>query len=248
MSEQDASSDDGTTAEESVSDENTTADGTDSTGNASPETVDVIETEADGSAEDTVDEDDTEALVDRVTEANPADIAHELASLRTRIDGLEEHLDARESEVENLTTKLKRRQADFQNYKKRTEKQRKDERKRAASDLVTRLLDVRDNLVRALDQDGDTDIRGGVESTLRQFDDVLDGEGVEVIEPEPGADVDPHRHEVLVRVGSDQPEGTIADVHRLGYVMADSVLREAQVTVSEGSDDGGKTDTETDDE
>ncbi|MCU4800883.1 nucleotide exchange factor GrpE [Halobacteria archaeon HArc-gm2] len=192
---------------------------------------------ASGAVEDSdaVHGDVDESLVERVRESDPADVAHELASLRTRIDGLEGELEAKESENEDLTEKLKRKQADFQNYKKRMEKRREDEQQRATEDLVTRLLDVRDNLKRALDQDEGTDIRGGVESTLRQFDDELDQENVEVVEPEPGEDVDPHRHEVLVRVDSDQPEGTIAEVHRPGYVMADSVLREAQVTVSDGS-------------
>ena len=190
--------------------------------------------ESDAAQVDDFDVEVDESLVERVEESDPADVARELASLRTRIDGLESELDAKESENEDLTEKLKRKQADFQNYKKRMQKRREDEQQRATEDLVTRLLDVRDNLKRALDQDEDTDIRGGVESTLRQFDDELAQENVEVIEPEPSEDVDPHRHEVLVRVDSDQPEGTIADVHRPGYVMADSVLREAQVTVSDG--------------
>ncbi|QLH79451.1 nucleotide exchange factor GrpE [Halosimplex rubrum] len=186
--------------------------------------------EATGDDEVTVDEE----LVDRVAESDPESVAHELAALRSRVDGLEDQLDARDEELDDLAEKLKRKQAEFQNFKKRMEKRREEERERATEDLVTRLLDVRDNLKRALEQDEDTDIRGGVESTLRSFDDVLDQENVDVIEPEPGQDVDPHRHEVLVRVDSDQPEGAIADVHRPGYVMADKVLREAQVTVSDG--------------
>jgi molecular chaperone GrpE len=189
----------------------------------------------DAAAGAAVDGDVDESLVERVRESDPRDVAHELASLRTRIDGLEGELDAKESENEDLAEKLKRKQADFQNFKKRMEKRREDEQQRATADLVTRLLDVRDNLKRALDQDEGTDIRGGVESTLRQFDDELAQENVDVVEPEPGEDVDPHLHEVLVRVDADQPEGTIAEVHRPGYVMADSVLREAQVTVSDGN-------------
>ncbi|ELZ25063.1 heat shock protein GrpE [Halosimplex carlsbadense 2-9-1] len=176
-----------------------------------------------------------EQLVDRVAESDPESVARELAALRTRVDGLEDQLDDREGEIEELTEKLKRKQAEFQNFKKRMEKRREEEEQRATEDLVTRLLDVRDNLQRALEQDEDADIRGGVESTLRSFDDVLDAENVDVVEPEPGEDVDPHRHEVLVRVDSDQPEGAIAEVHRPGYEMADKVIREAQVTVSDGA-------------
>jgi len=181
--------------------------------------------------DDAVDED----LVQRVEESEPDDIANELASLRTRVDGLDGKLEEREEEIEELESKLKRKQADFQNYKKRMEKRREQEQQRATEDLVSKLLDVRDNLMRALDQDEDVDIRDGVESTLRQFDDVLAQENVDVIEPEPGTDVDPQHHQVLATVDSDQPDGTIDDVHRPGYVMAEKVLQEAQVTVSDGA-------------
>jgi molecular chaperone GrpE len=179
-----------------------------------------------------------EELVQRVAESDPESVARELAALRTRVDALEGQLQAREAEAEELESKLKRKQADFQNFKKRMEKRREQERQRATEDLVERLIDVRDNLVRALDQDEDADIRGGVETTLRVFDDAFDAENVDVVEPEAGTEVDPHRHEVLARVESDAPDGTIADVHRAGYVMADKVLRPAQVTVSEGSESG----------
>ncbi|GGN85887.1 nucleotide exchange factor GrpE [Haloarcula pellucida] len=179
------------------------------------------------------DEPAVEELVDRVAESDPEDVAQELAALRTRADSLESQVEALESETEELEDKLKRKQAEFQNYKKRMDKRREEEKQRATEDLVTRILDVRDNLERALQQDEDTDIRSGVESTLRQLDDVLAAENVEVIDPEPGEDVDPTQHQVLARVESDEAAGSIADVHRPGYEMAEKVLREAQVTVSE---------------
>ncbi|MDS0277253.1 nucleotide exchange factor GrpE [Halomicroarcula sp. S1AR25-4] len=179
------------------------------------------------------DEPAVEELVDRVAESDPEDVAQELAALRTRADSLESQVEALESETEELEDKLKRKQAEFQNYKKRMDERREEEKQRATEDLVTRILDVRDNLERALQQDEDTDIRSGVESTLRQLDDVLAAENVKVIDPEPGEDVDPTQHQVLARVESDEAAGSIADVHRPGYEMAEKVLREAQVTVSE---------------
>jgi molecular chaperone GrpE len=187
--------------------------------------------------------DDTEVgadLVDRVEETDPEQLATEVASLRMRVETLESELESREDEAEELKEKLKRKQADFQNYKKRMKKRREEEKERATEDLVERLLDVRDNLQRALEQDEDADIRDGIEATLRQFDEELDQENVAVVEPEPGEDVDPQRHEVLLRVESDQPEGTVAAVHRPGYEMADKVIRTAQVTVSEGPSDDEK--------
>jgi molecular chaperone GrpE len=225
MTEQDAADDTAATEESTASE----AHADDNAFEGEPE--DVPADEVDLGEFDVDDE-----LVDRVAESDPEDIARELSALRTRTDSLESQVEQQDEEIEELEDKLKRKQAEFQNYKKRMDKRREQEQKRATEDLVTRLLDVRDNLERALEQDEDTDIRSGVESTLRQLDDVLDAENVEVIDPEPGEDVDPTQQQVLARVDSDQPEGTIADVHRPGYEMADKVLREAQVTVSESEE------------
>jgi len=179
-----------------------------------------------------------EALIEEIRSADAETVALAVQLLRAHVDGLESALAEKRERTEDLESRLKRKQADFQNYKKRQEKRLENEVERATEDLVTRLLDVRDNLGRALEQDETADIRGGVESTLEQFDREFDRENVEPIEPEPGWEVDPQRHEVLVTVASDQPEDTIAEVHRPGYEMAGKVLRPAQVAVSEGPDGG----------
>jgi len=239
MTEQDGADVDGAHQEAATDGEREDADpATDGEREDEPAGIDAFDDvdRADVDRADLDDEGLDEALVDRVAESDPESVAGELAALRVRVDGLEDQLDAREEELEDVTEKLKRKQAEFQNYKKRMEKRREREKQRATEDLVERLLDVRDNLLRALNQeeaDAD-DIREGVESTLRQFDRVLDEENVDVVEPEPGDEVDPHTHEVLMRVESDQPGDAIADVHRPGYVMAEKVIRPAQVTVSDG--------------
>jgi len=220
MSEQDAA-EEATTSDDGDAD----VDGVDIEG--APEDVDTDEIDLDDVAGE-ADED----LVERVAAADPEEIARELAALRSKNDTLEAEVEEVESAAEELEDKLKRKQAEFQNYKKRMDKRREEEKQRATEDLVGRILDVRDNLERALEQDADTDIRGGVESTLRQLDDVLDAENVDVIDPDPGEDVDPSVHQVLANVESEEEPGAIADVHRPGYEMADKVLREAQVTVS----------------
>ncbi|PSP43633.1 nucleotide exchange factor GrpE [Halobacteriales archaeon QH_6_64_20] len=158
--------------------------------------------------------------------------------------GAETETDA--DRIADLESKLARKQADFENYKKRLNRRREQERERATEDLVTRLLGVRDDLVRALSQEGDADIRGGVETTLEEFDRVLGDEGVAEIDPEPGTEIDPQRHEVMMRVDSDFPEGRVAEVFRPGYEMGEKVLRPAQVTVSEGGAGDGDADGEND--
>jgi len=180
-----------------------------------------------------------EELIARVEDTAVPTIAREIATLELEIEGLQAELEARDAEIEELTSKLKRKQADFENYKKRMQRRQEEARQRATAGLLERFLSVRDNLQRAVEQDEDVDIHDGVESTLRQFDDVLQAEDVTSIEPDPGADVDPHRHEVLARVDADVPAGSVAGVHRPGYEMGESVLREAQVTVSDGSADPG---------
>ena len=174
----------------------------------------------------------TEGLAARVAEAADSDggLADEVADLEARVAELE-------SETDELRSKLKRKQADFQNYKKRAKRQQEQVRERATEDLVERLVPVRDNLLRALDQEEGADIRPGVESTLSELDRVLDDENVTVVEPAPGDEVDPHRHEVMMRVDADQPEGTVVDLYQPGYEMGEKVLRPAQVTVSTGDGD-----------
>ena len=182
-------------------------------------------------------------LAERVREATGnEDLADEAADLEGRVEDLEADLADAESEVTDLTERLQAKQAEFKNYKQRKKRERDQIRERATEDLVERLLDVRDNLGRALDQeDGDGEgIREGVELTRKEFDRVLDAEGVTEIRPEAGDDVDATRHEVMMRVeDSDRPEGAVADVYRPGYEMGGKVLRSAQVTVSDG---GGESD------
>jgi molecular chaperone GrpE len=190
----------------------------------------------------------SESFVEELESTSTETIAQAITLLREELSRVEAELETTREEAEDFESRLKRKQADFQNYKKRQKEKLAEEKQRATEDLVERLLAVRDNLARALDQDEDADIRGGVESTLEQFDQQLERENVEPIEPEPGQTTDPTRHEVLATVDSDQPEDTIAHVHRPGYEMAGKVLRPAQVTISDGTADGDGDGTEDGDE
>ncbi|WP_136718180.1 nucleotide exchange factor GrpE [Halorientalis salina] len=241
MSEPDASetTDDQAEPDGTATDEQSAAGASADAADALDDLVDGTEVPDDVSIDELTDAADVsvdDELVERVTNADAEQVATEVAALRTKVASLETQLETSEAEKEDLESRLKRTQADFQNYKKRMKKRREEEKERATEDLVERLLDVRDNLVRALDQDEDADIRDGIEATLRQFDEELERENVTEVTPDPGDAVDPQRHEVLLRVESDQPEGTVAEVHRPGYEMGEKVIRTAQVTVSEGPD------------
>ena len=204
-----------------------------STGDASEtggETADA--TKSNGTADATADGD---ALADAVAEHDEA-LAAEVSTLEAELAETQAELLDAESEVEELTSKLARVRADFSNYKQRAKRKQEEIRERASEALVERIAPVRNDLLRALDQAEGSDLRPGVESTLEKFDEVLADEGVETIEPDPGDDVDPARHQVMLRVDSSRPEGTVHEVYEPGYEMSDRVVSEAKVTVSDGDE------------
>ena len=175
----------------------------------------------------------------RPSEESDGTEADESETADDRVETLETELAEREERIDELESRLKRTQADFQNYKKRAKKRQAQMEERATEELVERLLDVRDNLNRALQEESDDveALREGVKMTLAEFDRVLDAENVREITPDEGSEVDPQRHEVMMRVESDRPEGAIDEVYTPGYEMGERVLRPAQVTVSDGSDE-----------
>ena len=189
---------------------------------------------ADGAERETTGE-ERDDIVARVAEHDEG-----LASeVEERVAALEAEVEERGAELDEREDRLKRTQADFQNYKKRAKKRQDQLEARATEGLVERLLDVRDNLNRALSDDHEdvASLKEGVEMTLREFDRILSDENVSEIAPETGSEVDPRRHEVLMRVESEHEEGTVAEVYQPGYEMGEKVLRAAQVTVSEGGSD-----------
>jgi molecular chaperone GrpE len=187
--------------------------------------------------------DDADALGPTSTKL-VAEVATTDAELATDLEAHLADLEAEAAEAEeradDLESKLKRERADFQNYKKRAKKRQEQLKDRATEDLVENLLDVRDNLQRAVEDDHDdvASLKEGVELTLDELDRVFAEENVAEIAPDPGTETDPQRHEVMMQVDSDQPEGTVAEVYQPGYEMGGKVLRAAQVTVSEGDGSG----------
>lgn len=213
--------------------------GTDGPTDAAGSTRDDADTElSDEATPDETAGDD--AALDESADATERTLADRVADhddeLAEEVAELESALEERREEVDELTSKLARVRADFSNYKQRAKRKREEIRERASESLVERIAPVRNDLLRALDQADGSDIRPGVESTLEKFDEVLAEEGVEPIDPDPGEAVDPARHQVMLRVDSDQPEGTVHEVYEPGYEMGDRVIAEAQVTVSDGEE------------
>lgn len=138
-----------------------------------------------------------------------------------------------EAELAVLRDKSARTLADFENYRKRIDRERSEERRYAAFDVLRDLLDIVDNLERALAADGGTDeLKTGVQLILKQTLDLLRGAGVERVEAV-GEEFDPRLHEAVTKEESPETSvPTVAAELQPGYVMHERLLRPAIVKVA----------------
>jgi molecular chaperone GrpE len=148
------------------------------------------------------------------------------------------------AERDELQQTLIRRQADFENYRKRVERDRHEEGRRGVERLVTELIPVLDGFDRALKAHEDPayeEYRAGVKLIRKQLWDTMARHGVERIEAA-GKMFDPHVHQAVERVESTQlPDGSVLEVYQDGYMFHGRVLRPAMVRVivhPEGSGNG----------
>jgi molecular chaperone GrpE len=165
----------------------------------------------------------------------------ELIATRAELRRVESELEKVRAEHADVIDKITRRQADFDNYRKRVERERAETYNRAAGDVVGQLLPVIDNLRRALDaeatvQAGESEefrhFLQGVELINRQLGGVLESLGVKPV-PTVGQPFDPHVHEAVAAESSDQhaPDTVIEELAR-GYRLGDKLIRPAMVKVA----------------
>jgi molecular chaperone GrpE len=146
-----------------------------------------------------------------------------------------EQVEALRRENDELRDQLLRRRADFDNYRKRVERDRQEMSTEAVARLLGDLVPSLDNLDRALEVGGDEkSLREGVELIRRDLVSLLEGQGVKVEDPR-GQPFDPLRHQAL----SYDPapgfrDGTVVSVLRKGYSLRDRLLRPALVVVAKG--------------
>ena len=134
--------------------------------------------------------------------------------------------------------RLLRKQAEFDNYRKRTERERIQLSEAAAADLLGELLPVLDDLERALKADPGSEATAafhrGVELIHRQLLETLRKRGVKPIESL-GADFDPHFHQAVSYEPADgRREGEVVEEFSRGYLLGDRLLRPAMVKVAKG--------------
>jgi molecular chaperone GrpE len=133
---------------------------------------------------------------------------------------------------------LLRKSAEFDNYRKRIDRDRQAQSENAAASLVEELLPLMDDLERALKADagaeGGEAYRRGVELIQQQLGEILRKRGVRPIEAV-GADFDPHYHQaVSYEPAEGRREGEIVEEFRRGYMLGDRLLRPSMVKVAKG--------------
>ncbi len=150
-----------------------------------------------------------------------------------------ERVETLERELEETKELLLRRRAEFENFRKRSERDQQAAADEAAAAVLRRLLDTVDNLERALvAPEGEGALRKGVELTLRDLLATLDAQGVAVVDPQ-GERFDPTRHQALLHEAVPGfGAGTVAQVLRKGFLFKDRLLRPALVKVASGDASG----------
>jgi molecular chaperone GrpE len=152
-----------------------------------------------------------------------------------------EEIESLRRERDELREQVLRKRAEFENYRKRVERDRQQAGVDAAAAILKGLVPTLDNLDRALESAGKDDpLREGVELTRRELLGFLESQGIEVHDPV-GQPFDPELHQAL----SHEPsagfaEGTIVEVFRKGYSYKGRLLRPALVKVAKGGQGGGQ--------
>ena len=148
------------------------------------------------------------------------------------ISPLQLKVDALEGEKKEQLQSFLRLRADFDNYKRRTKQEILQAADQGKEDLLAKLLPVLDNLELALGATGEPEKwRSGVEMIFRQFLEVLAEAGLKPI-PAVGEAFDPNIHEAVMREPSAEPENTVLEELKKGYLFGEKTLRPSMVKVA----------------
>ena len=158
---------------------------------------------------------------------------NESLDMNSEIKSLKEKLAKQKDDLEEKDDRIKRLMAEFENFKKRSDKERTNLYNSVMGDVITSLLPVLDNLEKASKTETkDEQYKNGVEMVLNQFKDVLKANGVTEIETV-GKKFDPSIHEAVSLVQDENlGEKEIKEEFRKGYMIGDKVLRHSLVVVA----------------
>ena len=192
------------------------------------ETTPVEETPVEAEVIESVEEDGTP-----VDEKAVADAVDEVFSMAD--------IEKARADAAAANDKFLRLQAEWDNFRKRTAREREEEKERATESLVTKLLPVVDDIERSLDHAAQSNPEGaysefvdGVRAVYDKLVDVLKRTGVEAIDPA-GKPFDMNEQQAIAQVPDPTvPDNTVKDVYQKGYRMGGKVIRTAMVTVAKG--------------
>ena len=154
-----------------------------------------------------------------------------------------DHVAELEKQLEEAKSKVLYAAAETQNVRRRLEAEKEQASSYAAAGFARDMLAIKDHLDRALAAVGD-DLRAdktasnflaGIEATSRELEAVFQRNGVTRINAV-GEPLDPHRHQAMIEIPSDQEPGTIVEEMQAGYMMKDRLLRPALVGVAKKPD------------
>lgn len=157
-------------------------------------------------------------------------------SLEEKVLTLEAEILQSKEQAEDYYVRLQRLQAEFDNFRKRTQKEKEETLKYAAERVVEAMLPVLDNFERAVSSSQSsqdfTAFSQGVEMILKQMYNALSKEGLTAIEAV-GQPFDPKLHDAVLQVDSEEhPENTVVEELQKGYYLKEKVLRPSMVKVS----------------
>jgi molecular chaperone GrpE len=148
----------------------------------------------------------------------------------------EQQLAETEAKVAQYHEELLRARAEVENVRRRSQEEIAKARKFGTESFAESLIPVKDSLEAALGLTDQTaqSWKEGVEATLRQLNTAFERNLMKEIAPVAGDRFDPHQHQAISSVPSDQPQGAVVQLLQKGYLIADRVLRPALVMVSAG--------------
>lgn len=176
----------------------------------------------------------TENNVTGVSNQTPSAVeSAESVELAAQISSLTKERDDLLAEKAELNDRLLRRQAEFDNFRRRTERERSEFVQYAATELISDLLPVVDDFERALKSPCADDVYSkGVALIYQRLSEALKRQGLEPVEAA-GKPFDPHQHQAVDRAHSDEvPDQTVLEEYQRGYNFRGKLLRPAMVKVA----------------
>ena len=175
-------------------------------------------------------------MADINNEENVEDVEEPInikGNTKKELEKIKQLIESQKNEIKDKDDRIKRLMAEFENFKKRSSKERENLYNSLVGDIVTSMLPILDNLEKAVQvKTDDENYKQGIEMVLKQFKDVLQSNGVTEIESV-GKTFNPELHEAITSVVDDNlGVQEIKEEYRKGYMIGSKVIRHSLVVVA----------------